>query len=149
MSTGFPSQDAQNDFSRARRRQVLSTLASRLRGEDDDVSVILPFDEVVAALGRRGERRLGLQTIKLDSIAGTVDRSRREFDRSFRPTSRHVRQRWERIAKAMRRGESLPPIDVYRVGSLHFVVDGHHRVSVARAQGLEVIEAAVTEIQAR
>ena len=144
-STGFPDQDAQTDFSRARRRQQLARLARRLRREPSDINVILPFDEVVEALGWRGERRLGLQTIDLDSIAGTVDRTR-EFDREFRPKSRRLRQRWERIAKAMRRGESLPPIDVYRIGELHFVRDGHHRVSVARQLGLDVTDAYVTEI---
>jgi hypothetical protein len=145
MDTGFPDQDAHTDFSRARRRRRLSDLAARLRREPDDVNVILPFDEVVQALGKRGERRLGLQTIELDSIVGTVDRTR-EFDRSFRPTSRRVRRRWEGIAKAMRRGQAMPPIDVYRVGELHFVEDGHHRVSVGRQLGLDVIEAKVTEI---
>jgi hypothetical protein len=145
MDTGFPDQDAHTDFSRARRRRRLSDLAARLRREPDDVNVILPFDEVVQALGKRGERRLGLQTIELDSIVGTVDRTR-EFDRSFRPTSRRLRRRWEGIAKAMRRGQAMPPIDVYRVGELHFVEDGHHRVSVGRQLGLDVIEAKVTEI---
>jgi hypothetical protein len=145
MDTGFPTSDAKTDFSRARRRQLISSLARRLRGGHDDVNVILPFDEVVAALGWRGERRLGLQTIPLDSIVGTVDRTR-DFDRNFRPTSRKAKQRWERIAAAMRRNEGMPPIDVYRLGSLHFVRDGHHRVSVARQLGLDVIEAHVTEI---
>ena len=143
--TGFSAQDAQHDFSRARRRRAISNLSRRLRREPDDIDQILPFDEVVAALGKVGERRLGLQTIPLDSIVGTVDRSR-DFDRRFRPTSRRVRQRWERIAKAMRRGEAMPPIEVYRVGDMHFVVDGHHRVSVARALGWEMIDAYVTEI---
>ena len=46
----------------------------------------------------------------------------------------------------MRRGESLPPIEVYRVATLHFVSDGHHRVSVARQLGLEKIDAIVTEV---
>ena len=145
MDTGFPSQDAQSDFGRARRRAVGSNLARRLRREPGDVNVILPFDEVVAALGRKSERRLGLATIDLDSIVGTVDRTR-EFDRSFRPTSRRVKRRWQRIAEAMRRGESMPPIEVYRIADMHFVHDGHHRVSVARHLGLEVIEAYVTEI---
>jgi hypothetical protein len=145
VDTGFPDQDASTDFNRARRRHRLSDLAAGLRREPDDVNVILPFDEVVEALGKRGERRLGMQAIELDSIVGTVDRTR-EFDRSFRPTSRRVRRRWEGIAKAMRRGQAMPPIDVYRVGELHFVEDGHHRVSVARQLGLEVIEANVTEI---
>jgi hypothetical protein len=143
--TGFPATDAEYDFLRIRRRQVLSRLAAWLRREPDDVSEILPFDEVVAALGRTGERRLGLQVIPLDSIVGSVDRTR-DFDRWFRPKSQRTRERWERLARAQRRGEEIPPIDVYRVGELHFVRDGHHRVSVAHALGLRSIEAAVTEV---
>ena len=106
---------------------------------------ILPFEEVARALGRVGERRLGLQLIELDSIIGTVDRSR-EFDRDFRPTSPRVRQRWQSINLAQRKGEAMPPIDVYRIGELHFVKDGHHRVSVARALGHRDINAYVTEV---
>jgi hypothetical protein len=143
--TGFPRADVENDFQRARRRQVLARLAHWLRREPDDVSLILPFDEVAAALGRRGERRLGLQTIPLDGIVGTVDSSR-DFDRRFRPTSGRVRERWERLALAQRRGEPIPPIDVYRVGDMHFVIDGHHRVSIAMAAGAKTIEAYVTEV---
>jgi hypothetical protein len=141
--TGLPQTDAQFDFNRARRRRALSRLAARLRRSD--VDVILPFEEVVQALGRRGERYLGLQAIELDSIIGTVDRGR-EFDRSFRPKSGRVRSRWERIATAHRRGQSMPPIDVYRIGELHFVKDGHHRVSVARALRLDTIDAYVSEV---
>jgi hypothetical protein len=143
--TGFPRADVENDFLRARRRQVLSRLALRLRRAPDDVNVILPFDEVVAALGMRGERRLGLQTIRLDTIVGTVDSSR-DFDRRFRPTSGRVRERWERLALAQRRGEPIPPIEVYRLGDMHFVIDGHHRVSIAIATGATTIEAYVTEV---
>ena len=143
--TGLPSADAQFDFGRARRARALSSIATRMRGDSSDVNVILPFEEVLAALGRRGERRLGRQVIDLDSIVGTVDRQR-EFDRRFRPTSTRVRTRWERIAAAQRRGEAMPPIDVYRIGEVHFVRDGHHRVSVARALGHSDINAYVTEI---
>jgi hypothetical protein len=143
--TGLPQADAQFDFGRARRRRALARVAAALRREPSDVDVILPFEEVVEALGRRGEKQLGLQTIPLDSIVGTVDRSR-EFDRAFRPTSSRVRPRWERIAEATRKGKAMPPIDVYRIGELHFVKDGHHRVSVARELGHEVIDAYVTEV---
>jgi hypothetical protein len=143
--SGLPQTDAQFDFGRARRRRALAQLSARLRLEPSDINVILPFEEVVAALGQRGERRLGLETIPLDSIVGTVDRGR-EFDRRFRPTSGRTRPRWERIATAQRKGESMPPIDVYRIGELHFVKDGHHRVSVARALGYDSIEAWITEI---
>ena len=142
--TGLPRADAQSDFSRARRRRALARLASRLR-RSDDVNHILPFEEVAQALGRIGEKRLGEQPIPLDSIVGTVDRAR-EFDRSFRPTSPRVRERWQRINLAQRKGQSMPPIDVYRIGELHFVKDGHHRVSVARALGQRDINAYVTEV---
>src|SRR5438045_8864587 len=94
----------------------------------------------------RGERYLALRPIPLDSIVGTVDRAR-EFDRRFRPTSARVRGRWQRIAEAQRRGQAMPPISVYRIGDMHFVRDGHHRVSVARAMGREDIDAYVTEVQ--
>jgi hypothetical protein len=142
--TGLPSADAEGDFSRARRQRALARLSARLR-RADDVNHILPFEEVVRALGRTGEKRLGQQLISLDSIVGTVDRSR-EFDRSFRPTSPRVRERWQRINLAQRKGEALPPIDVYRIGDMHFVKDGHHRVSVARALGHRDIDAYVTEV---
>jgi hypothetical protein len=144
--TGFPRADVENDFLRVRRRQALARLAHRLRREPDDVNMILPFDEVVQALGMEGESALGLQTIRLDTIVGTVD-STRDFDRLFRPTSGRVRERWERMALAQRRGESMPPIDVYRVGDLHFVRDGHHRVSIALATGQTTIDAYVTAVR--
>jgi hypothetical protein len=143
--TGFPGQDAQSDFARARRREMLARLVKRLRREPADVHMVLPFEEVRDSLGFHGERYLGLQVIPLDSIVGTVDRSG-EFDRRFRPTSRRVRQRWQRVAEAQRRGEPMPPIAVYRIGDMHFVEDGHHRVSVARAQGRRDIDAHVTKV---
>lgn len=143
--TGFPVADAQNDYLRLRRRQVLSRLAQWLRLEPDDVSEILPFDEVVAALGYTGEHRIGQRVIALDTIVGSVDRTH-DFDRWFRPRNARTRERWERLARAQRRGESIPPIDVYRVGELHFVRDGHHRVSVAIAMKLRTIDAMVTEV---
>jgi hypothetical protein len=148
MDTGFPTSDAQNDFMRARRRRAVSGLTRRLRGEPSDVNVILPFEEVVAALGRVGESDLGLKVVPLDSIVGTVGRAR-DFDRSFRPISPKLRPRWERIANAQRRGESMPPVSLYRIGDLHFVRDGHHRVSVARALGRGEIDAYVTEVRTR
>jgi hypothetical protein len=146
--TGFPGNDAQDDFLRARRRRVLARLSALLRFEAGDVDLMLSYDEVVEALGRVAERDLGIVTIAIDSIVGTVGRGR-EFDRAFRPTSARVRARFEQIADAQRRGTSMPPIDVYRVGELHFVRDGHHRVAVARAQGREEIDARVVEVSTR
>jgi hypothetical protein len=147
-STGLPSLDAQHDFLRARRRAILARLAAGLRLEPDDVGVVLPYDEVLDALGFASERGLGLQVVPIATIVGTVDRGR-DFDRAFRPTSGRVRSRWEQIATAMRRGEALPPVELYRIGEIHFVRDGHHRVSVACALGREEIDAYVTEVITR
>jgi hypothetical protein len=148
VSTGFPGSDAQSDFSRARRARLLSDIARRLRREPDDVALMLPFEEVVEALGRTGQHDVGLQVVPLDVIVGTVDRTA-DFDRGLRPTSSRLRSRWERIAAAQRRGEALPPVSLYKIGELYFVRDGHHRVSVAKSLGRKDIDAYVTEVETR
>jgi hypothetical protein len=148
VSSGFSASDAQHDFARARRARLLSDVSRRLRREPDDVGLILPFEEVVDALGRTGQVDRGLQVVPLDAIVGTVDRAV-DFDRGFRPTSARLRSRWERIAAAQRRGEALPPISLYQVGDLFFVRDGHHRVSVAKSLGRDDIDAYVTEVTTR
>ena len=60
-------------------RQTLSQVIVQLQGKPSDASEMLLFDDVVAALGRTGERRLGLQSIGLATIVGSVDRAR-DFD---------------------------------------------------------------------
>jgi hypothetical protein len=144
-SSGSPRVDAESDFMRARRHQVLSGLAARLTGDTEDVVQSMSFDEVVDALGRRSEHYVGTKVIPLDAIVGSVDKVR-DFDRRFRPTSTVSRQRWERLARASRTGEIIPPIDVYQIGDYYFVRDGHHRVSVARSLRVTLIEARVTAI---
>ena len=148
MSTGFPESDAQSDFSRARRARLLAEIGRRMRREPDDVGLMLPFEEVVEALGRTGQHDLGLQIVPLDAIVGTVDRGV-DFDRRLRPTSTRLRSRWERIASAQRRGEALPPVSLYMIGDVYFVRDGHHRVSVAKSLGRKDIDAYVTEVNTR
>lgn len=109
-STGLSGLDAQHDFLRMRRRATIARLTARLRGEPDDVGVILPYEEVVGALGFVSERSLGAQVVALATIVGSVDRGR-DFDRRFRPTS--ARAADGSIASAMRRGESMPPVDLW------------------------------------
>jgi hypothetical protein len=147
FDTGLMWVDVEDDFSRARRRHVLAQVAGWLRGQPY-ATRILSLDEVIAVLGWRGERHLGLRTIQLDAVTGTVD-SRHDFDRKFRPASSRVRQRWERLDLAQRRGAAIPPIDVYLVGDMYFVKDGHHRVSVAMATRQKAMDAYVTEVHTR
>ena len=140
--TGSPRADAEADFLRARRLQTISALGSRMLRKDSGDRKALSFQEVVDALGLVDEVSLGLKVIPVDHIVGSVDKVR-DFDPKFRPRTGRNRQRWERIAQAARRGESLPPIDVYQIGEMYFVRDGHHRVSVHRALEIPTIEADV------
>ncbi len=143
--SGSPRADAEADFLRARRQQMFSNVAAKARGAGADSSRSLPFDEVVQALGRVSEQYLGLREIPVANVVGSVDKVR-DFDPKFRPTSGRSRARWERLALALRKGESIPPIDVYQVGDMYFVRDGHHRVSVSRALDIPVIDAEVTRV---
>lgn len=145
-NTGSPRADAETDFLRARRQHTMSAVASRFRSDAGERAQPLSYDEVLQALGLHGQRGLGVLVIPIERIVGSVDKVT-DFDRGFRPTTSRTRQRWERLAQAMRRGETIPPIEVYKVGDLYFVRDGHHRVSVAKALGLDLIEADVTEVR--
>ncbi len=80
----------------------------------------------------------------MDTIGGTLEPSRAaQFDRQFRPVARSARTRWERVWRAEAGGAILPPISVVPVGDRYAVLDGPHRVSVARARGALTIDAAV------
>ena len=145
MDTGFPLADVADDFLRARRHQAAARLTDWILQRPASASRLLTLAEVAGMRGTHSERSLGLQSIPLASIVGTLD-PRPDFDRWFWPTSSASRSRWERLALAQRRGEPIPPIRVYRVGGQHFVEDGCHRVSIAAATHQKTIDAYVTEI---
>jgi hypothetical protein len=86
----------------------------------------------------------GLQTIEVTRIVGTVDRSD-DFDRDFLPRSPQTRERWERLERAFPT-LAFPPISVYQVNDVFFVIDGNHRVALAKQKGAEFIDAEVIEI---
>ena len=99
--TGSPRADAEADFLRARRLQVIAALTARLLGKESGDRNVLSFQEVVDALGLLDEVALGRQMIPVEKIVGSVDRVR-EFDPKFRPRTGLSRQRFERIDEAVR-----------------------------------------------
>lgn len=106
-------------------------------------ALLLPFDRVKEKVRVQGWRYLGLQEVEVDKIVGSVDRYD-EFTRAFLPLQRYdLRQR--RIDEALARGEVLPPVKLYKLGGVYFVVDGHHRVSAAKRAGAKFIDAEVEE----
>lgn len=133
---------AQDDFEKAYWRSMLRTLIARVTGRKNE---LLPFEAVRQALPYRGQRDIGLQTVPLDRIVGSVGRYR-DFDRAFLPTQRQTTDRWVNISKARYKDVPLPPVELYKIGDVYFVKDGNHRVSVARDRDQVDIDAYVTEI---
>jgi len=90
----------------------------------------------------------GIHSVPVKSIIGSVDRYR-DFDRAFLPAQVFTSDRWRAINRAFYRDEALPPVKLYQVGNVYFVLDGHHRVSVAREHGVEFIDAEVIKVRSR
>ncbi len=139
---------ALEDFDAARfrafRRAVGSILTRRARR-------LQSIEPVLDAAGLEGRAYGGIQEIPLDSIVGSAAPASKtgDFDPAFLPVNRRLRDRWTRIYQAMVEGDELPPIDAYRVGGEYYVIDGHHRVSVARSLGRATINARVVEVKTR
>jgi hypothetical protein len=146
--TGYMSLEEQvdKDFSRARRRDLLRRIGALLQS-DSASGVLLDFDDVRMSSGAIGRIYRGMRTVPVAQIVGSVGR-RSEFDRDFMPARASMEERWKRIDRAFHRGEELPPVSLYKVGGVYFVLDGHHRVSVASYHGVEWIDAYVTEFGA-
>jgi hypothetical protein len=131
------------DFTRARRRARLRALVARIRREHTP-NRLLSFEVVRRELVANNRLYRGRRVVEVDEIVGSVGRWD-EFDRYFLPARASVGQRWKRIDRAFQRGEDLPPVELYEIGDAYFVVDGHHRVSVARYHDVPTVEATVAE----
>jgi hypothetical protein len=129
------------DFARARSRAFLHDLWALLSGTRNS---LLSYGEVKEKLRIGGPIYRGVRTVEVAKIIGSVNRYR-DFDHVFLPARNSIADRWQRVDRAFYQEVSLPPVVLYKVGDIYFVVDGHHRVSVAREQGQEFIEAEVRE----
>jgi hypothetical protein len=161
MRTGLALQDARDDFDRARRRASLARLAGWLHGHPASRNRLPVLGEVTTLTGAAGPgvRRLEYERIRgpgagaeamvpIDQIAGTAEPTRsRCFDRRFRPTSEIPRTRFERIAVGILSGRGMDPVDLYRCDGRYYVLDGHHRIAVARALGERWVPANITDVR--
>lgn len=123
---------------------MIQDLLAEARGRPAD---LLSFGTVRERLRLRNFVDRGVQEVPLDRIVGTVER-KRDFNRAFFPRDDSLRDRWKEIEGLAEGMTGFPPVELYRVGGADFVVDGHHRVSVARAMGTPTIEARVKEFTA-
>lgn len=135
---------ARDDFGKARNRELLNKIFTVLAQEND---ALLPLHEVKSILKPRAEVYKGMKTVPISSIVGSEGRYR-DFNRNFLPRHSHLRERWISIDVAHYQDKILPPIKLYELGGVYFVRDGNHRVSVARMQDREFIDAEVTALDA-
>ena len=136
---------AVEDFHKAHQKAALERFLAGLTGNSVD---LLPYDEVRKKLRAIETAARRLDDIPLNAIVGSVNRYT-DFSRTFLPLQASDRERWARVRLGVENMEGLPPIEVYKVGEAYFVLDGHHRVSVARELGMESIQAYVTQVRAR
>jgi hypothetical protein len=132
---------ARADYSRARLKAFVNNIWSLIQGSPTQ---LLSYDEIKEKLRIGGPIYRGVQTVSVKQITGSLNRYH-QFDRAFLPTQQETAERWQRVNLAFYNDISLPPVVLYKVGEVYFVVDGHHRVSVAREQGQLFIEAEVRE----
>jgi hypothetical protein len=142
MRTGLARADAQDDFDRALRRARWATLAGWLHGRSSSRSRLVVLGDETIILGA-GSRDVA---VPIDRIVGSVEPTRC-FDRHFRPTSQLPRARFERLATDIYCGRGMDPVELYQCGDQYYVLDGHHRVAVARALGQRRVLANITKVQ--
>jgi hypothetical protein len=133
---------AEADFSRARLRAVLSQMQNFMHMDRD---ALLSFNDVKEILKPKNQVYRGNQVVPIKLIVGSEGRYR-DFNKYFFPKSEHLRSRWQRVDEALITDHILPPILLYEIGGVYFVRDGNHRVSVAKSQGVEFIDAEVTSL---
>lgn len=135
-------QMASLDFDQAYKKGFMRAMLNRLTQKR---SGLIPFDELRGMLNIQGQRDMGMREIEIEKIIGSLNRYQ-DFDDSFLPRQTHTRRRWENIDRVYLQGEYLPPVEVYKIGDFYFVIDGNHRVSVAREKGQVFIDAHVIEL---
>ena len=145
MSNESFSEQSRADFQRALFKSFMNRVWDSLSGQR---TTLLSYDDIKEKLHIGGPIYRGVQTVRVDQIAGSLNRYH-EFDRVFLPASDKLATRWQNVNRAFYQDVSLPPVVLYKVGQVYFVVDGHHRVSVAREQGQIYIEAEVRECSTR
>jgi len=130
-------------FTALRMRAIRDRFWAKLSGSQSELKLFPGSGQPLF----RSRRLLGLQTIRVDQITGSLNRNT-DFDHQFRPLKEHVLNRWV-DAYILHERDGWSPVLVHKVGDQYFVEDGHHRVSVARALGMDFMEAAVWEHSTR
>ncbi|MBQ6781876.1 MAG: transcriptional regulator [Treponema sp.] len=143
MSSSMLSSQTDEDFHKAHNKAMFNELQHFL---NPDEATLISFSDIKKMLKPKNEVYKGMMVVPINQIVGSEGRYH-DFDNRFFPKSLHLKTRWEHIDMAHIKDINLPPIALYELGGLYFVRDGNHRVSVARAKGIEFIDAEVVSLQ--
>ena len=143
MSSSMLSSQTDEDFHKAHNKTMFNELQHFL---NPDEATLISFSDIKKMLKPKNEVYKGMMVVPINQIVGSEGRYH-DFDNRFFPKSLHLKTRWEHIDMAHIKDINLPPIALYELGGLYFVRDGNHRVSVARAKGIEFIDAEVVSLQ--
>ena len=143
MNGGLFSLQTDEDFNKAHSKALFNEIQHFLNPEE---ASLISFAEIKSILKPKDEIYVGLKTIPIDKIVGSEGRYK-DFDNRFFPKSVFLRERWKHVDAAQYESIILPPIKAYELGGLYFVRDGNHRVSVAKARGIEFIDAEIVSLQ--
>jgi hypothetical protein len=133
---------AANNFTKARAKEIFTQIMHFM---DPQKNKLLSLEDVKEILKPKSESYKGMEIVPVKLIVGSEGRYQ-DFNKYFLPKSEHLRTRWERVDQARLTDVILPPIHLYEIGGVYFVRDGNHRVSVAKAQGVEMIDAEVISL---
>jgi hypothetical protein len=136
---------ARSDFSKLRTRETITRILSLLKTQRDEM---LSLGDVRSLLRPDSETYRGMRTVALDKIVGSEGRYK-DFNRAFLPRHDKMMRRWIHVDLAHYQNITLPPIKLFEIGGVYFVRDGNHRVSVAKAQGAEFIDAEVISLSSQ
>ena len=143
MAQSFLSSQTGEDFNKAHNKALLNEVQHFLNPEE---ATLISFTDVKKLLKPKNEVYQGMQTVPIELIVGSEGRYQ-DFDNHFFPKSTFLKKRWEHVDEAHLQDIPLPPISLYELGGLYFVRDGNHRVSVAKARGVEYIDADVVSLK--
>ena len=130
---------AHDDFTRIRIREAMTKIFSTILNSNRE---LLSLHEATAILKPKSETYKGMKMVPINRIVGSEGRYR-DFNRKFLPKHDNMRSRWERIDIAHYEHKILPPVHLYEIGGVYFIRDGNHRVSVAKTNKVEFIDAEV------
>ncbi len=143
MNNSFSNTQTESDFTKVHNKALFNSIQHLLNPKE---ASLISFNDIKSILKPKSETYEGMKVIPINKIVGSEGRYK-DFDNHFFPKSAHIRTRWEHVDSAHLNNINLPAILVYELGGLYFVRDGNHRVSVAKASGVEFIDAEVVSLQ--